>query len=347
MPVALTARTRTLCAPSPPLPSSSGELQALKLAPSMLHCALEVGSSDVKATCTVPGATRPLGACVIVIWGPVGAAGAGASVFQLAVAGVASTLPAASIARTANVWGPVRGARTSGEAQPAKAAPSTLHWNEPAASLEMKLKVTESGHRVAARPAHDRRVGRGRVDRPVSRRRCRIDGPADGAHGEVVCAVPEPAVGRGARACGEGAAVELALERAARLARREGERRAAIGHEPGRARRQEGVGRRDVARQRDLLDGPQPHRADLRAVVVLVRLVQRQLRVGAREDSDDERRRARMRGRLEPERDRVRAARAQRGHQHRFRGGGGFRLRRATRSRCACRGRHRVRCSSR
>jgi len=60
-------------------------------------------------------------------------AGAGdAVVVHDAVAGLASTLPAVSTARTENVCAPVdRLEYVCGEVHAANAAPSRLHWNDP------------------------------------------------------------------------------------------------------------------------------------------------------------------------------------------------------------------------
>ncbi len=68
--------------------------------------------------------------------------GAPVSTVKPCWAGVASTLSAASVARTANVWGPSESAAVvCSEVQPVKAAPSTLHSNVEPASSEEKPNV--------------------------------------------------------------------------------------------------------------------------------------------------------------------------------------------------------------
>ena len=67
-----------------------------------------------------------------------GGGGAGATIVQLRVAGVVSTFPAASVARTSNVWAPTaRPESPSGEAQALQAPPSRRHWNVEPASVEV------------------------------------------------------------------------------------------------------------------------------------------------------------------------------------------------------------------
>ena len=57
------------------------------------------------------------------------------------VAGVASTLPARSIARTANSWPPGPAVTVCGEVQAAKAPPSSRHWNVEPVSVEWNAKA--------------------------------------------------------------------------------------------------------------------------------------------------------------------------------------------------------------
>src|SRR3982751_2556062 len=65
------------------------------------------------------------------------------SVVHVASAGVGSTLPAASIARTARLCGPgLSPVRVWGEVQVVKAAVSRLHWKLVPASLAEKAMVT-------------------------------------------------------------------------------------------------------------------------------------------------------------------------------------------------------------
>ena len=82
--------------------------------------------------------------CATVPAGPESIAGSGGgavSTVKARLAGLASALPAWSIARTSNVWAPsARAAIVSGELQAAKAPASTRHWKVAPGSLE-KVKV--------------------------------------------------------------------------------------------------------------------------------------------------------------------------------------------------------------
>src|SRR5436190_460611 len=72
-----------------------------------------------------------------------GAAGAVVSTVIERLAGVASALPAASVAKTSNVCDPAASAAgVNGEVQGANAAASTRHWNvAPVGSLEENANV--------------------------------------------------------------------------------------------------------------------------------------------------------------------------------------------------------------
>src|SRR5688572_30734259 len=73
-----------------------------------------------------------------------GVPGSPAATVQDAVAGVASTLPGASLARTANVWAPSgRSLYARGEVHAAKAAPSRLHSKLDPVSDEVKEMLAE------------------------------------------------------------------------------------------------------------------------------------------------------------------------------------------------------------
>ena len=63
-------------------------------------------SVPVKAMLADVAVVEPLGALPIVVSGAVVSTGAGAVTVHVSVAGLASTLPAASLARTENVWSP-------------------------------------------------------------------------------------------------------------------------------------------------------------------------------------------------------------------------------------------------
>jgi hypothetical protein len=81
-------------------------------------------------------------------------AGAVVSTVQVRCAGVASTLPAASVARTANAWEPsLRPAYCCPETQAAKGAASRLHWNVAVASSEENLNTADADVTVPDGPA--------------------------------------------------------------------------------------------------------------------------------------------------------------------------------------------------
>jgi hypothetical protein len=87
---------------------------------------------------------KPALVLVVVAGGaePIVVSGATVSIVQLCVAGVASTLPAPSLARTRNWWASsARPEYWRGEAQDAKAAPSSEHSNVTPDSLDEKLKL--------------------------------------------------------------------------------------------------------------------------------------------------------------------------------------------------------------
>ena len=71
-----------------------------------------------------------------------GSAGAGLVIVQVALAGVGSMFPAASIAFTWNVCDPAPRLRyVMGDEQLAKAPASSVHWNVEPLSVEVKLKL--------------------------------------------------------------------------------------------------------------------------------------------------------------------------------------------------------------
>ena len=75
-------------------------MQAAHEPPSSLHSKVEPDSVEVKANVAVLDETVPVGPLVIEVFG------ATLSTVHVRVAGVASTLPAASLARTENVCEP-------------------------------------------------------------------------------------------------------------------------------------------------------------------------------------------------------------------------------------------------
>jgi len=73
-----------------------------------------------------------------------GAGGGAVSTTQVKLAGVASVLPAASVAVTVNVWLPAaRPLYEAGLVQAAAAPPSRTHWNVEPASVEWNVKEAE------------------------------------------------------------------------------------------------------------------------------------------------------------------------------------------------------------
>ena len=110
----------------------------------------------------------------------VGVGVATASTVNARVAGVASRLPAASVARTENVYAPsVVVVYACGEVQvayvPAPAGVSSLHSNVDPASVAVNVNDGVGCGDAARRAAGDRRVRRGRVDRERPRRGRRVD----------------------------------------------------------------------------------------------------------------------------------------------------------------------------
>jgi hypothetical protein len=89
----------------------AGEAQLLQLPPSSLHSKLDPDSEEVKVKAAVVDVVLEAGPLVIVVSGGVvslggGGGGVEASMFQTSVAGVLSTFPAMSSARTENWWEP-------------------------------------------------------------------------------------------------------------------------------------------------------------------------------------------------------------------------------------------------
>jgi hypothetical protein len=134
-PAASVARTSKVWLPSFRTAVVNGEAHVANAAPSTRHWNVDPGSVAVNVNVGVlslPGLSAP---AVIVVFGAV------VSIVKVWDAGVASTLPAASIARTSKAWMPsARAAVVSGDVQAANTAPSTRHWKLAPASL-VKLKV--------------------------------------------------------------------------------------------------------------------------------------------------------------------------------------------------------------
>ena len=116
-----------------------GPLQATYAAESKRHWKVEFASLELKPKVGVESLVGALAPEVIVV------SGAAVSTVNERVAGVASTLPAWSVARTEKVWAPWASAggvwAAPGPLQAAKAPESMLHWKVEFASLEEKPKV--------------------------------------------------------------------------------------------------------------------------------------------------------------------------------------------------------------
>src|SRR5215212_7232545 len=94
LPIASVARTWKVCDPFVNPEYAFGEVQALKAAPSRLQVKVEPVSVAVKLKLAAVLATVPDGPTVMVV------SGARISIVQVRLAGVLSTLTAASVART-------------------------------------------------------------------------------------------------------------------------------------------------------------------------------------------------------------------------------------------------------
>ena len=97
---------------------------------------MEPASVEVKENVGVLSLVGPEGPAVIVVSGGV------VSTVNDRLAGDASVLPAASVARTSNVCAPsARAAVVNADQQDANAAASTRHWKVEPASVEVKENV--------------------------------------------------------------------------------------------------------------------------------------------------------------------------------------------------------------
>jgi hypothetical protein len=138
LPAGSVARTLKVCEPSARPVYGCGLVQAEKPPPSSWQAKVEPGSLEVKSNAALAEAVSAGGFEVIVVFG------ATASTVHVWTAGVASTLPAGSIARTRNVWEPlVRPLYGFGLVHAEYPPVSSSHWNVEPAWLEVKLKLTE------------------------------------------------------------------------------------------------------------------------------------------------------------------------------------------------------------
>src|SRR5947208_4304862 len=102
----------------------------------MRHSKVEPGSLELKVNVGVASLSSAGGAESIVVFGAV------RSTVQVRLAGVASVLPAGSVARTSKVWLPApSGAVVCGLVQGDQLPPSTRHSKVEPGSLELKLKL--------------------------------------------------------------------------------------------------------------------------------------------------------------------------------------------------------------
>ena len=141
LPAASVARTENVYAPSASGPTTRGDVQLTYVpvvapGPSSLHSNVEPGFVEVNVNDGDATFVGPVGPDVIVV------SGAAVSTVNDRVAGVASTLPAASVARTENVYAPsASGPTTRGDVQLAYVpvvapGPSSLHSNVEPASVD-------------------------------------------------------------------------------------------------------------------------------------------------------------------------------------------------------------------
>jgi hypothetical protein len=132
-----------------------GEAQGTQEPPSNKHSKLTLGSFDLNAKLAVVAVVVSLGRLTIEVFGGVLSAGGGVVevTVQLAVAGVASTFPAASVARTANWCEPTASPEYAfGELQSAQARPSSRQAKVELGSLDAKAKLAVVAVVVALGP---------------------------------------------------------------------------------------------------------------------------------------------------------------------------------------------------
>src|SRR5215210_7420913 len=135
-PAGSVARTSNVWAPSVSDAVVSGVEHELHAPASTRHSKLEPAWSAENANVGVASFVRPAGPLSIVV------SGAAVSTVKPRDAGVGSTLPAKSVARTSNVCAPsASGAVVSGAEQPLQAPPSTRHSNVVPSSSEEKPNV--------------------------------------------------------------------------------------------------------------------------------------------------------------------------------------------------------------
>ena len=142
LPATSVARTRKVCEPSPRAAVVNGVVHAANAAASTRHWNVESASVEVKANVGVLSfvVLEAAGPPVIAVSG--GVLSTPVATVKVRLAGVASVLPAPSVARTSKVCAPSDSvAVVKGVGQAAKAAPSTRHSKVESASVDVKVNV--------------------------------------------------------------------------------------------------------------------------------------------------------------------------------------------------------------
>src|SRR5688572_8604208 len=131
------ARTTKVCAPGVSVGVVNGDEQAANAPWSMLHSNVEPCSSEENSNMGVESVVGPAGPVTMDV------SGGRVSIVKARVAGLASRLPATSMARASKAWGPSPSgsAGVCGDVQAANDAASNRHWKLAPASSEPKLNV--------------------------------------------------------------------------------------------------------------------------------------------------------------------------------------------------------------
>ncbi len=187
------ARTWKVWLPSASVWVTYGEEHGAK-APSSTRHSYVTPAPPENSKAGVGSSVVPVGPEVIVVSGAI------VSTVNVRAAGVGSTLPAASSARTSSVCRPsARAEATCGDEQAANVPPSRRHWKLAPVSLPWNVNAGEASPVGAGRARGDRRVRRARVHHDGARRRrgVGVAGRVDRAHLERVRSVGQR--GRGER----------------------------------------------------------------------------------------------------------------------------------------------------
>ena len=153
LPARSVARTSNVCAPSASDAMLSGVEHEAHAPPSTRHSNVEPASSAENTNVGVGSFVGPDGPLLIVV------CGAAVSTVKLREAGVASTLPAGSVARASKLWAPsVSDVMVSGVEHEPHAPASTRHSKLEPASAGRERKCRRRIARQARRAAVDSRV---------------------------------------------------------------------------------------------------------------------------------------------------------------------------------------------